>query len=397
MRRVCAVAVGLLIVAWVCPTLAQTTQPAVQEEWLVEVSCHRTTGWVLRRYDFATGKRVVLREADPVICGHMSLIDARGRYLQLREAQGDHKYLDRRVELAFPSPGTPTRVFEELEVTTSWFGALSPDGRKIVVSELDGTLAIGDDTRLHLIPGKWYLTRLFSWSPDSSKVAFYHPLSDYHDDVHIQKHGVAVLTVDGELREVLKASEAVGTPNGETKNLGPGWGRSGRFVYYSDGLPPEDPRRQLRAWRGFGHPYPPAATYRVDLQTGRTERIGLGEFASVSPDETYIILEPVPRQKDDGSWALATAKVDLATKKVSYLPDAIKRPKISPSGKLVACPRGGGIICYRTSDWKRHRQPVIVQTEAKAKKGIFWGVCSETWGRDFRWIVVDKDAKPGSN
>ena len=383
--------IAAVIGVWMPQAWGQTTQPAREQERLVSAESVTTKdrGVVrqLVRYDFATGKETVLQRSESRDLPRMAFIDSRGRHLSLRAKQDAANRARRWVELASPAPGTPKRVFEEWQVEPYWPAAVSPDGRKIVVFQFERAIAIGDDTNVHVIPRKWGGVRPFSWSPDSRQVAFYYAPTPFEDDVHIQQHGVAVLTIDGELRELVKPSEATGTPESTSKDTLVGWGRSQRFVYYTAGVPPDDSARELPACRIF-HPFLPTATYRVDIETGKSERIGLGEFCCVSPDETYVLLYPSPKPAKDGSWTVGTAKIDLGTKQVTYLPDAVRRPKISPSGKLVACPHREDIRCFRTADWKLYGTPVLT--------GWKFGVNVEDWGSKYRWITVDEDHAPGS-
>ena len=389
-----AVLIAVVIGVWVPQAWGQATQPAREQEWFVSAQRLagrpvRHDGTILRQFvrcDFANGRQVVLQNSQWPSFPRVSLMDSHGRHLNVQPKDHGRKPQPRHIILVSPAPGTPKRVFEEWQVEPYWPAALSPDGRKIVVFQFGRAIAIGDDTNLHVIPRKWESVRPFSWSPDSRQVAFYYAPTTFEDDVHIQQHGVALLTIEGKLRELVKVSEVAGTPDGGSKDVPPGWGRSGRFVYYTVGLPPDDPQRELPGWRSpGGFPYPPSATYRVDVETGKTERIGVGAFASVAPDESYVLLYPSPELKDDGSWRTrATAKVDLATKQVTYLPDAVRRPKISPSGRLVASAYQG-ITCFTTKDWKPYGKPSPNP-----------GSSVEAWARNFRWITVDEDHKPGS-
>jgi len=161
----------------------------------------------------------------------------------------------------------------------------------------------------------------------------------------------------------------------------PGWGRSGRSLYYTAGLPPDDPQRESDAARAL---YPVTGTYRVNIETGGTEKIALGDFACVSPDEEYVLVYPAPKLDGEGKWVKGGAKVLLETKKVTYLPDDVRYPRISPSGKLAAClSRKGGVRCFQTADCKPYGRRVPKT-----------GFNIEEWFTDLRWIVVEQE---GSN
>lgn len=391
--RLLAIQISLAVLlcgfAATSPAFAQTTRPSIAErerficaERVVLEDGRPAPGHIrqLRWLDPLSGKA-----RDPQGFGvrgpreflRTSLLDARGRALLELHAIGD---LSRggRIGLTKSEPGAPTAVFETNEATSVWpSGAISPDGTRIVFFDHHAeSLVIGDTTNAHRIPTQWIVTHPFSWRPDSKQVTFYYASGYDGDDLHIQNHGIATLSADGQLRELVKASDTAGTPDGMGKYMGPLWGPSGRFIYYTSGLPLDDPDRNSTAMKMIPGR---SAAYRVQVDTGRTERIGLGELASVSPDERYVLLFCSPVPQEDGRWGVGTTKVDLETRKATYLPAGISYPKISPSGELMATLALGAIHFFDTKDWKPHGQPIPREPH----------VTPEEWGREYRWIVIE--------
>jgi hypothetical protein len=266
--------------------------------------------------------------------------------------------------------------------------SLSPDGKTIVAVTPSQGFAISDENGTRIVDTKWTTSGPYSWAPDIGRVAFYYTPSARlpYDDVHVQKHGVALLTVGGELRAVVSVSDSFGTPDSSAKYVAPGWSPSGRYVYYTAGVAPDDPLRASEAVRVLRAV---TVTCRVDVETGQVERLATGDFACVSPDGTYVLVYPCPKQAADGKWTTATAKIDLQTRELEYLPDGIDYPLMSPSGKLVACPphRGnnGAIRFFETSNWALYGKPV---------PGVGTMIGVDHWLTDFRWIVKDSD--PGA-
>jgi len=380
-RNNIGVAFVILEGMWLSLAVAQTSRPGATEERFVTTT--RLPGKdVVRQllwFDPATGREIVMDQTDSREFPDVSFMDSQGKHLKLHRHGRPSSTAP--VELQSPPAGAPVRVFQEPEVNDMRPAALSPDGRKIVFyNPSRQSLVIGDDTHVHKLRVEWTLTRPFSWNPDSSQVAFYYAPSLDADDFNIQQHGVALLTLDGKLRVLVKALEATGTPrNSAVKYVPVGWGRSGQYVYYTAGLAPDDHRRQSAAARVL---YPPTATYRIDIYNDEIEMIGLGDFACVSPGEEYVLLCPSPKPASDDKWESGTTKVQIQTREVTYLPDEIRCPIISPSGRLVACyGRGPTIRFFETADWKPHGKPVSLSMHS---------LPSEDWIATFRWIVVDK-------
>ncbi|NLX21822.1 MAG: hypothetical protein GXY55_09150 [Phycisphaerae bacterium] len=373
---------GILCGITISLASAQTTRPSIaeRERFICSERVRTEDGgfsgriWQLRWCDPAGGEKVAPQGFGVQAPGEFlrcSLLDSRGRRLLTLRSVGEDIHGAKPIQLVAAEPGAPARAFEELAVKGMWPAALSPDGARIVFFDYrTETVVLGDATSVHRI-STGVVTNPFRWSPDSKQVAFYYAQSYGEDDVHIQEHGVAVLSADGRLRELVKASDAVGTPDGYSKYLGPAWGNSGRFIYYSAGLPAGDQRAVL--CRGMPSP---AVTYRLSIDTGETEEIALGEFASVSPDETFILLYPSPRPT--GATApIGTTKVDVKSREATFL-NGLAFPRISPSGKLVAAIAHDGIQFFTTEDWKPHGKAIATP-----------GIRLQDWGADYRWIVIE--------
>jgi len=331
----------------------------------------------LHHFDPSTGEVVVLDRSGSREFPDVRFMDQQGRHLALRRREAEMP-LAGRIELDGQRPG-PHRVFAEPEVDRMEPAALSPDGKSIVFFHAPkNLLVIGDDKEIHRVATDWALARPFSWSPDSSQVAFYYAPSSWEDDFNIQQHGVAVLSLNGKLRELVKPSEATATPtNSCAKDVPPGWGRTGEYLYYTGGLKRDDP-----AWQYDCPTYchSPTATWRVNIKTGQVERIGMGTFACVSPDEEYVLIYPSPKPAADGKWVIGTTMVRLATRELTYLSDEIVFPRISPSGKLVACfSPEQEIRLFTTSDWRQHGKAIPLPE----------GVPLESWTTSFRWVVME--------
>lgn len=381
MRMNIGIAIVVLWCVWPPRVLAQASQPCGTDEQFVTTTRLPGKDVVreLLRFDAAAGTQVVLVRSSSWGFPSISFLDARGRHLGLcRQGQPSSTAP---VELKSPQAGDPVRVFREPEVHDMRPAALSPDGKKIVFyNPSKQLLVIGNNTTVHKIHTNWAITRPFSWSPDSRQVAFYYASSWDADDFNIQEHGVALLTLDGRIRVLAEASSATGTPRSPAAKYVPlGWGQSGQAVYYTAGLTPDDPQRQSPATKAL---VPPTATNRIDISSGQSERIGLGDFACVSPDEEYVLIYPSPKPVGHDKWARCTTKVLIRTREATYLPDEILLPRISPSGRLVASfGYGPTIRFFTTADWKPCGNSVPVSRRS---------IEIEDWAANFRWITVDK-------
>lgn len=370
---------------------AQTTQPSGESEWFIGVESTQTTrgGNMPQRrcvrYDADLGAKQTLWIRDSRMFPKASLIDNSGHHLKLESIKPSEHFAHGRVKAVVSEPGKPYQVFEKLNVSSHWNMALSPDGKKIVLTDAEkGQLVMANGENIYETQTDWWITRDFSWSPDSTKVAFYYALNAMGDDLYSEKHGVAVFGIDGDLRVLLKASDAIGTPrNGVAKNIPPGWDPSGHFLYFTDGKRPDDSQWPQEAIDALHRNV--SCTYRVDLRTGEIEALSLGDFMDIAPDGKYILISRNPRPGDSGQWETGTTQLMLPTREAHYLPKTITGPRISPSGKLVACTGPNFTVCfYRTSDWKLSGQPI----PRKTKKGTGGG----NWFTDCRWIVVDEQS-----
>lgn len=249
-------------------------------------------------------------------------------------------------------------------------GTLSPSGRGLA-GVLDQGLLIACDGSDHVVrTDQWFLTRPLSWSPDERHVAFYFALDDEADDHRTQQHGVAILSVDGKLRVLVPAEDSVPTPVTTAKDVPVGWSRDGKSVYFTMGLGKADPDRDPT----LAERVPQTAVYRVHTETRSVEKITVGEFADIDPAGLYVLVDPTrenPRYRQQpGSFKLL-----LETRQKTFLPDGVRRPKISPRGDLLASLQVDQVCFCRMSNFARLRcisDPSPHQGE---------------WVRDFRWIV----------
>lgn len=357
------------------------TQPANAAEWFVGLR------WLegerqLFRCAPSGEQRVIAETSGRQPHLRSSLMDAHGALLHV-ETVGPRA--DRKVISRSTRAEAPTRMFETVEMrTTGVHMALSPNGRWLVASEIGvpGFIAIGSHTATHIISTTWWVTRSFSWNRDSTQVAFYYALDGGGDDLHANRHGVAVLSISGELQVVLPAEEAVGTRMlFGAKEVPIGWSRCGRYLYYTDGTAgPGDPRLD-----------PPSATFRFDFEGRQITTIAPGMFIDIAPDHEYILCR-LPSPKSDPP-TMTTAQILLDTGEVRNLPREIAFPRLSCSGQLAVdvvrpltgTPRAGSIPdlqFYRTSDWQLVGKPV-------PQAGTWDG---EEWLRDFKWITVSSEA-----
>jgi hypothetical protein len=186
-------------------------------------------------------------------------------------------------------------------------------------------------------------------------VAFYYSLNADDDDLHIQKHGVAVLSTQGDLQVVLDAEQAVATPrhSSSTKDIPIGWSRSGRFIYYTNGV---------AAPREYGSDHP-SAVFRFDFEAGQTTRIASGIFVDVAPDDEYILCRPVPTRNEPST----TTQIMLSSGEIKPLPQALVLPRISPSGRFAVDAvrrrhpdpsRIPDVQFYSTADWQPVGEPI---------------------------------------
>ena len=372
---------------------SQSAPGANGEEWFVGIEEAIARPPLVRRLirmDPLTGKTAVLMEQrDSSHMPNINLLDAHGRHLGVKSVTlvGEEQP---RIVVDGAGKGEPVQVFRALRVPVYARIALSPDGRKLACVDLVSEprqLVMENDGQLRAVPTSWWVQeRPFSWNHDSTQVAFYYSNDLNDDDMHIQKHGLAILSAEGTLRSLIAPDEKTKTPESTAKWTPPGWGRSGRYVYYTAALAPDDPDQKDAA---IPYVTSPTAAFRIEVATGKIEKLGLGEFCSVSPAEDYIITCPAPRPIEGGKRKCGTSKIDLRTKAVTYLPNGTFYPIISPSGRLAACEPGRDetVVFFDTHDWKPYGKPVQLNRDTP----LIYG---EAWTRGCRWIVPDSDKAP---
>ena len=366
---------------------AQSAPAADVQEWFVgvqEVSFKPPVRQLIRMDPLAGKTTVLLEKKDAPHMPNVSLLDARGKHLGVKSVMlGTWA----RVETDEPRDGEPRRVFRETAMRAHVPMALSPDGRKLVCWDLmSRQVKMENGGELHATSTPLWVERPFSWNHDSTQAAFYYSANQTDDDVHIQKHGLAILSAEGVFRSLIPPDEKTKTPESTAKWTPPGWGRSGRCIYYTAGLAPDDPDRESTAIK---YMMSATAAFRIEVATGKIEKLGLGDFCSVSPAEDYVLTCPAPRPAEDGKWKCGTSRIDLRTKAVTHLADGVFYPIISPSGRLAACEPGHGetVVFLDTHDWKPHGKPVQLSRDTPFVSGEAWtGAC--------RWIVPDGEKTP---
>ena len=369
---------------------AQSAPAPDVQEWFVGVQEVSFTPPVrqLIRMDPLTGKiTVLLEKKGSAYLPNVNLMDVRGKHLGVKSVRTGTVS---RIEPDEPRPGEPQRLFRETELRAHVPMALSPDGRKLAaVDGINRRLVVDNNDKVHSAPLRWCVSeKPLAWNHDSTQVAFYYSDDLNDDDIHIQKHGVAVLSVEGVLRSLIPPDEKTRTPESTAKYIPPGWGRSGRYVYYTAALAPDDPDRAGEAVRSLVAIR--NGTYRIEVATGKIEKLGLGDFYCVSTNEDYLLMYPAPRRTEDGKWKCGTSKVDLKTKAVTELPSEVWTPILSPSGRYVACMPSNtndAVTFFRTDDWKSYGKPVQLSRDRPL-------LCGDAWINHCRWIVPDGEKTP---
>ncbi len=374
-------------------TMAQVQPASVGEkgEWFVGLFTVIDGGPARRRmlrFSPFQKPELMVDAADPGVEREFSggLVDGKGNMLDIRRVSRAGER-GRRLVPAGPGPQAAFRLFENMLPGNL---TISPDGRWLAANytrplQGGGVLGFGDQSSTVEIPHTWALLRPLSWSPDSTRVAFYYALGDDRDDVWIQLHGVAVASTQGKLQVILPAEEAVGTPaHTFAKDVPIGWSRCGRFLYYTDGADVSLDRPRLD---------PPTETYQFDFETERRQRVSEGAFLAVAPDNRYVLF--CMEIKGEDQPRSVTAQLVLESGEIRHLPDKLFFPQISPSGTLaVASFRSPGtppsekthdLQFYRTSDWQPVGEPLARAREASPV---------ETWFRDFKWITVPVEESP---
>ncbi|NLX20817.1 MAG: hypothetical protein GXY55_03975 [Phycisphaerae bacterium] len=406
---------GILVTFVILPSVLQAqetrpadtphaeTQPANAAEWFVSMITVRGEEFPRRLVRSAPLREpeVMLEIQDPEQVFSGALLDRSGQLVAVKRV-GKPSREGPRTVAGGPASEVPFKLFEKFipntQVSLDTL-TVSPDGRWLVADYrsppvLPGgrggskrILAIGDRSTVIEVVHRWYLCRPLSWSPDSARVAFYYVTDPNHDDRYIQKHGVAVLTTQGALQVILPAEEAAGTPSlFDAKDIPVGWSQSGRFLYYTDGIPTPP---------GEEYYEPLSATYRYDFETQHISQVASGTFLDVAPNDAYVLTRLQIRQ--DNHPATVTAQTMLATGEVRHLPKELVFPRVSPSGKFaVDWVRAFGKVApppdakrdlqfYRTSDWQPIGEPIPAG-------GTYTGL--NIWFRNFRWITLDSPPQP---
>ena len=205
---------------------------------------------------------------------------------------------------------------------------------------------------------------LMNWSPDSSMLSFHYFAQSTDYDPHLPTFGLAVAGVEGEVRVLAKPSLVDGRA-GAYIYARPYWTPDGGALYFAAG--PEAGAEEPSHW-----PTPGAYCYRIELETGERQLVSPGIPCGISPDGTFILLRDCPGdqvgpdKRGKQRRKRETWRLDLPSMKKTVLPDSIRNPKLSPSGKYIAEPRKAArrelrhfIDFYRTSDWKRIASPEI--------------------------------------
>jgi len=403
---------GILVTFVILPSVLQAqetrpadtphaeTQPANAAEWFVSMITVRGEEFPRRLVRSAPLREpeVMLEIQDPEQVFSGALLDRSGQLVAVKRV-GKPSREGPRTVAGGPASEVPFKLFEKFipntQVSLDTL-TVSPDGRWLVADYrsppvLPGgrggskrILAIGDRSTVIEVVHRWYLCRPLSWSPDSTRVAFYYVTNPNHDDLYIQKHGVAVLTTQGALQVILPAGEAFGTPeHGDAKDILIGWSQSGRYLYYTDGIPTPP---------GEEYYEPLSATYRYDFETQHTSQVASGTFLDVAPDDTYVLTRL--QFKRDNHPATVTAQTMLATGEIRHLPRGLVFPEISPSGKFAvdlvrtftppAPPPGVNrdLQFYSTSDWQPVGNPI------PRAGGL------SDWFTDYRWITLEAPPQP---
>lgn len=337
----------------------------------------------LREFVPESGQVTLLRELPRTVVRlfHDQLLDQRGEMLQIGEKTDEQ---GRRTWQVITSPSDLPRLLSQAAPNQAITkGSFSPDGRSLVVSDwFHERVSICNGKTTHTVQlDRWMVSPFaFSWSPDSRRVAFYYAADS--DDANVLQTGLVILDTEGQLRIVLKQEDATPTPRTWAKYAPPVWDPTGRYLYFIDGVPAaKDPPA---AGRVINDDYSPSAVYRFDCETGTSEFITDGALAGLLAKENSLLLWPVPKQKEGGKWTLFAAKFSLADKKLTPLPDKIRHPRLSPSGRLVACISGGQVILCRTDDW------------SQIGKGIEFA-WSPKWLTEVHWIAAEGTAAESSS
>lgn len=312
------------------------------------------------------------------------LIDLQGRPVDLCGPFSGEDSPGERWRVRSADKSAIAALCEDVPIMRVSLVGLSPDGKKaIVFDDSNCSWAIHDGSGTRSLPTGHLAFGTVAWSPDATQVAYYfNGLHDCGDEPGVFKQGLAVLTIDGNLKELVPMSQAIETPWLFAKYSPPAWDPSGRFIYYTNGIS-SDP--SIPAGRKvIEHVYSPSAVYRIDLQTGSSEFITEGALCGLLTKENSLLLWPVPKQGADGKWTTFAAKFGLADKKLTLLPDKIRFPRLSPSGRLVACTSGSQSAIYRTDDWSLVGRPTTS------------GCDGEVWYLHTRWIVPEESTAESS-
>lgn len=210
-----------------------------------------------------------------------------------------------------------------------------------------------------------------SWSGNGKMLAYYFAETVLDTDFGIARWGCATTNVLEDQVKVLSKPRQVPSQTRAWERP-PIWSTDSRSVYFSGATERKEGQERFFDFQVSDLGQDPwvapsgpvfgdcASCYRANVKTGKVEFVSLGTICAMAPDGEYILLGCCPEEeletRKDGRRVRKqkTWKVDLATGARTVLPDAIKWPKISPTGKYVVTyllPGFRGIAFYRTSDW----------------------------------------------
>jgi tetratricopeptide (TPR) repeat protein len=206
-----------------------------------------------------------------------------------------------------------------------------------------------------------------SHSPDETQLAFYYAVGDGGDG--FPKRGLAMVSKDGDFRVLMPAREALPIPLQSALDVPVGWSPDGAWIYFTMGMrkSASSPRTHMKVHK--------AGVHRIELGSGKVEFITAGEFAGISRDGSFILVDPPQSSILHGNPS-RSFKLSLLTREKTLLPEGVRRPKLSPKGDLFATLEAGHACFYRLSDFECiNRVPCSVGHP-------------DDWVRDFRWILA---------
>lgn len=260
--------------------------------------------------------------------------------------------------------------------------SLSPNAKMLVgYNPLKREIVLISDSVVKAYPASGSVCSPFSWSPDSSRAAFYYSTPPAEEDV--QGHGVAIVSLDGGLQVLCEPQEETATPYSGAKEVRIGWSAAGTSVYISEGRLPADAPTDIYYRRRFRRR---VVTVRIEVASKQKVEIADGEFSDVAPDESYVLVQRTSGRIGGDMFTRCFVR-DLRSDAEHHLAEGLRYPKISPSGRLAACLKTAeSIVCLRTSDWQPVGSPV---SNAAAR------IPTNKWATEFRWITAaESNSKP---